>query len=124
MDGPGIRLMPVGWVLGGLLFCGACCTTGEVRAQTQTPGAAGNRRRRKPGRAEDPKNARPQVAVLPPHVVQAVQPAEEPNRARLIKSRCARRSKGVASAAPAGNRTPAMHLKPSVRLFRGRCHLH
>jgi hypothetical protein len=41
MDGPVIRLIPVEWVLGGLLLCGACCTTGEVRAQTQAPGRGG-----------------------------------------------------------------------------------
>jgi hypothetical protein len=41
MYGPLIRLVPVKWLLGGLLFCGACCATSEVRAQPQTAGKGG-----------------------------------------------------------------------------------
>jgi hypothetical protein len=59
MDGPGIRLMPVGWVLGGLLFCGACCLTNETRAQAQAPGRGGKsaEAEARQGKAADaPKN--------------------------------------------------------------------
>ena len=42
MDGPVIRFRPAEWLLGGLLFWGAICTTSQVRAQRESPAQKGN----------------------------------------------------------------------------------
>jgi hypothetical protein len=43
MDCPVFRLRPVEWVLGGLLFCGVICLSGEARAQTEPPAQDGSK---------------------------------------------------------------------------------
>ncbi len=54
MYGPLSRLVPVKWVLGGLLFCAACCATSEVRAQPQTARKGGQPTDAKSGQDKAP----------------------------------------------------------------------
>ena len=132
MDRPLTRWNPVKCVLGGLVLWG-CCITGQARAQAPSSGQGSQPAKEKAavkgkGKAsQSPKSAlRGAAAALPaaPPARQAapLRPAVRQSPARLIRNRCVRRLNGGASAARGGNKTPPPPLRPSVRLFHGRCH--